>query len=51
MDKETPFLELLNVLCGVRRQGPRLDWAYVREWSQRLELATDLQSLQKAAGI
>ncbi len=48
---ETPFLGLLNALSVVRRQGTRLDWAYVREWGQRLELASDLQSLQKAAGV
>ncbi len=40
-----------NALSVVRQQGPRLDWAYMREWGQRLELASDLQSLQKAAGI
>lgn len=38
-------------LCVARVQGARLDWAYLRHWAARLDLAEDLAALQQAAGI
>ena len=40
-----------NALSVVRCRGARLDWAYLQEWADTLDLGADLQNLASEGGV